>query len=410
MWFKFLEKFGSRPGLERITKILEAFGNPQNKMKIIVVSGTNGKGSTTAFLSSILKENGWKTGSFFSPHLLKFNERIRINGKTISDLELKTLEKRIKNWVDEGNTLTYFEAIVACAYTYFADKGVEYAVMETGMGGRLDAVNVIPKELAIISSIGLEHTKWLGNTLEQIAYEKCGIIDGAKLVITGATKGLETIKREARKRGSNLLTYGEDFEGEILTENIYRTHFRYSNSTQFDELEINLAGEFQLKNACLAIAGAENLGCSALAIKTGLKKAKIRGRMEVLSEKPFILVDVAHNPAGIRALVSSLEKLEKRNIVCIFCAMQDKNWKEMIKELGTIVKNFVVFTPNKNKRAEKCGNLLKEAKRYVKSYSVKNSGEALELAKKLAQKEQGIILITGSIYIMEEIYETLNKK
>ena len=152
MAFEFLEKFGSKPGLERITKLLEAWGNPEREMKVILVSGTNGKGSVTAFLASILKAEGKKVGSFYSPHLLHFNERMQVNGEEISDSEVERLEAEVKKWIEEGNEVTYFEAVTACAYRYFAEKGVEYAVMEVGMGGRLDAVNMVDEEIAIITS------------------------------------------------------------------------------------------------------------------------------------------------------------------------------------------------------------------------------------------------------------------
>ena len=409
MAFEFLEKFGSRPGLERISKLLETWGNPQNRMKVILISGTNGKGSTTAFLSSILLENGGEVGSFYSPHLLEFNERIRINGERISGSEAEKLENEVRKWIGAGNEITYFEAVAACAYRYFAENKVDCAVMEVGMGGRLDAVNIAQEEIAIITSIGHEHTKWLGSEISQIAYEKAGIIKDAKVAITGAGVGLETIRGEARKRGINLLVYGEDFEGDVQEESLRGSVFDYSNGVQLAGLEIKMPGKFQVGNASLAICAAERLGCSKKAIRAGLAKARMRGRIEVLSETPLIVVDVAHNAAGTKALVDSLPVFGERRIVCVFSAMRDKNWKEMLKVLGEVVGVFVVCAPEGKERAGETENLFSEAQKYAESYSSKSVGDAVEFAKELA-KDDEMVLITGSIYMMEEVYEALAKK
>ena len=412
MAFKFLEKFGSKPGLERISKLLETWGNPQDHMRVVLISGTNGKGSTTAFLSSILMQAGKKTGSFYSPHLLEFRERIQINGKMIPEAELEKLELEVKKYVDAEGEITYFEAAAACAYRYFAEQGVEYALMESGMGGRLDAVNAASEELAIITSIGFEHTKWLGSEISQIAYEKAGVMKNAKLAITGAGLGLETLKSEARKRGINLLAYGEDFEADVKKESLSGTMFDYSNEMQLAGMEIKMPGKFQVKNASLAVCAAENLECSENAIRAGLEKAKIRGRMEVLSKNPLIVADVAHNPSGTKALVDSLKALghkKEEKIICVFSAMRDKNWKEMLKVLGEIVSVFVVCTPEGKERAEDAENLFLEAKKYAESYSSKSISDAVEFAKELAN-EDGMVLITGSIYMMEEVYYVLQNK
>ncbi len=408
MAFEFLEKFGSKPGLERITKLLELWGNPQDKMRVVLVSGTNGKGSTTAFLSSILAENGFKTGSFYSPHLLHFNERININGKEISDADVARLEGEVKKWMEEGNVITYFEAVTACAYRYFAERGVEYAVMEVGMGGRLDAVNPAEEEVAIITSVGLEHTKWLGSQVSQIAYEKAGIMKKG-LAITGAGIGLETIRSEARKKGVNLLVLGEDFDGNLLEKNLDGSVFDYSNEVQLNGLEISMLGDFQVRNASLAVCAAENLGCSEKAIRDGLKKAKIRGRMEILGNEPLIVADVAHNPAGVKALVDSLDVLGEKRIICVFSCMKDKEYGEMLKVLGEKVNAFVVVKPEGKERAEEPEVLLEKAQEYAEAYTSAGMGDGIEFAKEMAGVD-GIVLITGSIYMMEEVYEALSKK
>lgn len=408
MAFEFLEKFGSKPGLERITKLLEEWGNPQDKMKVVLVGGTNGKGSVTAFLSSILSADGKKTGSFYSPHLLRFNERIKIDGKEIPDAEVGGLEGEVKEWIETQDSempITYFEAVAACAYRYFAEQGVEYAVMEVGMGGRLDAVNPVDEEIAIVTSIGLEHTKWLGSQISQIAYEKAGIMKKG-LAITGAGIGLETIKSEARKRGVNLLVLGEDFDGNLRERGLDGSIFDYSNEVQIAGLEISMLGGFQVRNASLAVCAAENLGCSESAIREGLKKARIRGRMEVLGELPLVLVDVAHNPAGVKALVDSLGVFWEKKIVCVFSCMADKEYEEMLKVLGEKVDAFVLVKPAGNGRAEEPEVLLGKAKEYAEAYTSAGITDGIEFAKEMAGPD-GMVLITGSIYMMEEVYAAL---
>ncbi|MEM4272450.1 MAG: Mur ligase family protein [Candidatus Bilamarchaeaceae archaeon] len=195
MPFEFLEQFGSQPGLERISKLLSAWGNPERKMKVILVSGTKGKGSTVAFLASILRADGKKVGEYYSPHITHFNERIVFDGKEIPDSEVNRLEREVREWIELQNSgegqeepqtgegmppsavrITYFEAVTACAYRYFAEQGAEYAVMEVGMGGRLDAVNAAEEEIAIITTIGRDHVQYLGSQISQIAYEKAGEI------------------------------------------------------------------------------------------------------------------------------------------------------------------------------------------------------------------------------------------
>jgi dihydrofolate synthase/folylpolyglutamate synthase len=408
MAFEFLEKFGSKPGLERIRKLLELWGNPQDKMKVVLVSGTNGKGSTTAFLSSILSADGKTTGSYYSPHLLRFNERMKIDGVEISDSEIERLEEEVKKWVDEGNVITYFEAVTACAYRYFAEQAVEYAVMEVGMGGRLDAVNPAEEEVAIITSVGLEHTKWLGSQVSQIAYEKAGIMKKG-LAITGAGIGLETIRSEARKKRINLLVLGEDFDVNLREKGLEGSVFDYSNEVQLEGLGISMLGDFQVRNASLAVCAAENLGCSEKAIRTGLKKAKIEGRMEVLGKEPLIVADVAHNPAGVKALVDSLGVFGEKRIICVFSCMGDKEYGEMLKVLGEKVNAFVVVKPEGKERAEEPEVLLEKAKEYAEAYTSAGIEDGIEFAKEMAGPD-GMVLITGSIYMMEEVYSAISKK
>jgi dihydrofolate synthase/folylpolyglutamate synthase len=305
----------------------------------------------------------------------------------------------------DGRIITYFEAVAACAYRYFAEKNVEYAVMEVGRGGRLDAVNIAEEEVSIITSIGLEHTKWLGDSIDSVAFEKAGIMKEG-LGITGASLGLEKIRSEARKRGINLLVYGEDFEADVKEENAGGAVFDYSGGGGIADLRIGMGGRFQLRNACLAVCAAESLGIGEGAIRDGLLSARIRGRLEVISEEPLVVADCAHNPAGVKALVDSLDLFGREKIICVFSCMKDKEHGEMLRVLGEKVSLFVFCKPKDSERAEEPETLLEIGKEYAESHTSESVGGAVEFAKELAG-EDGMVLITGSIYMMGEAYEAV---
>ena len=225
---KKLSKFGSIPGLSRIKKLLSKWNNPQNNLKIILVGGTNGKGSTVSYLSSILKESGYKVGSFYSPHLVNYNERIKINGKEIKNKTLNSYAKKILKY---RGKITIFEAITAIAFQYFSDKKCDYAVMEIGMGGRLDACNIADETLSIITNISYDHTQYLGKNLRKIAYEKAGIMKKGTAITGAKGESLEEIKRISKKRKIKLKILGKDFKLSNIYNNsnclwIYCIHFQ----------------------------------------------------------------------------------------------------------------------------------------------------------------------------------------
>ena len=405
-YFSFLEKFGSIPGLERVGALLGEWGNPQKKMKVVLVGGTNGKGSVTAMLSSVLREQGFGVGAFYSPHLLRFNERIVFNGKEIGDGEIRKYEGMVREWVDRGKVITYFEAVTASAYHYFAKKGAEYAVMEIGMGGRLDAANIAEEALSVITNISPEHTRWLGETEKEIAFEKAGIMKKGPAV-TGAGIGLEVIEREARKRKLPLRVYGEDFECNPLSVTSSGSVFDYSGEREYTGLGIPLIGKHQMKNAGLAVCGAEVLGCSEDAVRKGLGKAKMRGRLEVLSKEPLVVADVAHNPAGAWVVRETVPLFGREKVTIVFGCMKDKDWKDMVKSLGEVASGFI-FTKPGTERAEDPEKLAKEGRKYCPSSVVEEPGEAVKIAVE-AEKEDGLIIVTGSFYMMREVYEALAK-
>ena len=400
--FSFLEKFGWKPGLERIEKMLADWGNPQNNMNTILVGGSNGKGSVAAMLTEILRAEGFRVGSYYSPHLLEFGERMQVNGINIGEGMLDLYVGRTKGWLNEKKEITYFEALTASAYDYFSANRVDWAVMEVGMGGRLDAVNVVREKLSVISSISLEHKEWLGDTEEKIAYEKAGIIKSGPCV---SGSGNEAIRRRAREVGVPLYVYEEDFECEEREVGGERTAFDYVGKERMEGLELSMLGKFQVRNAGLAARAAEELGIGEGSIRKGLKKAKLRGRLEVLRQEPFVVADAAHNPGGASALVESLEIFGKRRRIIVFGCMKDKEWKDVLKILSRVADKFI-FAKVEMERAEEPEKLLEEGRKYCESEMAESIGEAVGKALEDAG-EDDMVLVTGSLYIMKEAYKEL---
>lgn len=336
------EKFGINLGLDRIEYLLDKLGNPHKKFKSIHVAGTNGKGSVCAMLSSILKESGLKVAMYTSPHLFKYNERIKINGKDISDKDLEKYFKKVTAILKHptlqcgvlvpGEHPTIFEILTAMAFKYFADKKVDIAVVEVGMGGRFDATNVLIPEVSVITTIDFDHTEYLGKTLKKIAFEKAGIIKPGVPVVVGKIKkeALDVIKKVAKKNGSDLYSVTD------------RTM-----SCPYDPMP--LIGPHQKQNAAVAVkvmdilCRGRILSCPSSVIKKGLRKTRWPGRFQVISKKPLIIVDGAHNPAGIRALkVTIAEQKIKTPLNLIFGVQRSKDVDAMVKEISPIAKNVIV--------------------------------------------------------------------
>ena len=410
---KHLAKFGIKPGLERISKLCEALGNPQDKLRVILVTGTNGKGSVVSYLSSILKEAGYKVGSYYSPHLIKYNERFKINGKDISDREFKKYEKIVLGLFKRGYELTLFEALTAIAYKYFADKNCDYAVMEIGMGGSYDATNVANETLAIITNVDLEHTEYLGNSIEKIAEDKAGIIKTNNgVAITGAKEAaLDRIKEKAREKDTLLKTLNENFFTKLKNANAKETNFDYIGENFYLNLTVPLLGRYQADNAALAIAAAEELGVEREAIRKGLAHAKNPGRLEIVNmanKKTFVVIDAAHNPHGMRELVANLNLFSYGKLICVFTAMKDKNWQEMLSLLAPRC-DFLIANEINNERCENARAIVEYANNHTKAIAIKNVRESIRYAIKMAKKKD-MILICGSIYMLGEAIKALGKK
>ncbi len=379
-------------GLERIKKAMKELGWPTKNYNTILIAGTNGKGSTTSYLSNILKEAGYRVGSFYSPHLVDWKERIRINNEKIKEEEAKKLLEKIKKIIVKNN-LTYFEAMTALAYSYFKEKDVDYAVVEVGLGGRWDATNIAEEKLNIITRIGKDHMHILGKSIEEIAKEKAEIIKKGNVI---ANNKCDIFRKKAENIGRKAYCIGKEFGFKNVEIKTKRSEFDYYDEYEEKKIRTRMIGFNQVENASEAIKAALLLKIKWSAIEKGIKKAKISGRFEI--RKNNVVIDVAHNVDGIKVLRKNIDKLFKeKKIVAVFGAMKDKEWKKMLKILNP---EKLVAVEIKNKRSEKAENIAKYWRNAVAFDDVERGYEyALE-----EKQEDEIIVVCGSIYIIGELY------
>lgn len=398
-------------GLEAITDLLKRFGNPHQDYKTILIGGTNGKGSTAAMVASILQQAGFKVGLYTSPHLMDVRERIVVNGKKIPIQKFSRILLEIKN--HKTLPITYFEALTATAFIYFQRERVDIAVMEVGLGGRLDATNVCHPLVSVITNIGLEHTAYLGNTLTAIAGEKAGIIKPSGVCITGANqkKVVQALSVACRQRKSALYRLGQDFKIVRRADGLadYRGMRR-----NIDGLEISLPGGHQLSNAALALAAleiAEKNGFTLddAAIHAGLKKTYWEARMEVLCSKPFFLLDGAHNPSGIRVLRRALQKdFSWRRLILIFAALADKDYRKMLQMIAPLAA-LTILPPLQTGRAIPARQLAHVVKELGnKAIVTRSVDQAVHKALEVAG-EGDMICALGSLYLAGEIKQIFHQ-
>lgn len=404
-----LERFGIKLDLSNINALMKHLGNPHLKFPSIHIAGTNGKGSVAAMLHSILCEAGYRTALYTSPHLVDFRERIRIGHDFIEKEFIFDFIRNLKDQIDQ-NGYTFFEVTTALTFQYFAEKNVDIAVIETGLGGRLDATNMINPLVSIITTIGLEHTEHLGDSIPQIAKEKAGIVKTGVPTITGVSQpeALEVIKSICRERKSDLTVVQEKSSYAILECSIFGSKFDFSSETdKYDALELNLAGEYQVFNASICLNAIHRLRLldwkiDELAIRNGLKKVIWPGRLEVFRKEPLVLLDVAHNPAGIQTLIQSLDQFfPEKKIIFIFGVMEDKDHHSMLKEICPKAK-FIVLTKPDYKRAAEPEVLEETLKISNTPYEIiPHINQAYLFALKNA-KSADIICITGSHFTVGE--------
>lgn len=402
-----LLKFGMNLGLQRISALLNELGNPQEKLEFVHVAGTNGKGTTSTMLSNILCAAGKKTGLFTSPYVFDFCERIQINNKNIPHDDLSLVVEKVKNACDrlsaKGTEPTEFEAITAAAMLYFYEQKCDAVVLEVGLGGRYDSTNIIPcPKAAVITSISLDHTKILGDTVEKIAAEKCGIIKNGGTVITTSEqneKALSVIKDTVKEKNGRLLI-GDVSAAEILSEDIFGTEISYNGLT----VKIPLVGRHQVENTVGVITAARALGISDEFIKKGIESTVIHARMEIISRSPVIMLDGGHNPECAAALENVLVRFaDDKSITVLIGMMADKDTKDYLAAILPHCKT-AVFTKPSNPRAEDENVLLREGKCFCRDVvSVKDPKDAYKKAESLV-KNGDMLLVCGSFYLLSDIF------
>lgn len=423
---KYLEELrvlGSNYGLERTERLLELLGNPHKKLKLIHIAGTNGKGSTSSILGKVLIEHGYKVGFFNSPHLEEIEETIRINDENISEEDLVYLLEEIKPYVnkvvEEGyKHPTEFEVLTCIMFLYLYRQKVDFGVIEVGLGGRLDSTNVIKPIISIITSISLDHTNILGNTIQEITNEKAGIIKEAIPVITCNQKdeAFYIIKNKALLTKSKLtIVDSNDFVFlEIVNDDIpyQRVSVNFNNNKY--TLDLALLGKHQIINLSLAIKALEELEklnyikVNINKLYKGVKNVKWKGRLEVLKKDPFIVIDGAHNIAGIEFLKSNIEEYFKyKNLYLILGILADKNVEEMVKIIAPVATEVYTVTANSIRAAS--ANELKEVilKYNNNCIAFDDYDKAIKLSLSKVNKDD-LIVAAGSLYMIGEIRKKIN--
>ena len=402
--------FDIKPGLERIKKVLSFLGNPHDKIKSVLIAGTNGKGSVATILSSVLISNGYKTGLYTSPHLVSVTERIKINGLNISEEKLDgSLGILFKACEATDTSMSYFELVTAASFIYFKNENIDIAVLEVGMGGRWDATNVVNPLVSVITNISFDHSEHLGNTLELIAGEKAEIIKENRPVVSGV-KGneLNVIKEKAGASNSDIYIFGNDFNIKINENNT----FNYLGiNSELENLSTNLAGKHQVINSSLALASAELLSkeygfmIDPLKTETALCSVNYEGRFEIIRKKPLMVLDAAHNTSAATSLVNTLKEFEENRYVFLISMLSDKNHEEFISALSGIAEKIII-TQIPNERAVETKILFDISKNYIDDVVViEDHTEAYEYVNRLKIP----VCITGSVYLIGLIKEILNQ-
>jgi dihydrofolate synthase/folylpolyglutamate synthase len=415
-----LEKFGMKFGLGGITRLLETLENPHRKFATIHIAGTNGKGSVASMLAAFFTAAGYRTGLYTSPDLVSFTERIRIDGKRISQHEVARYVDALRPSLLKQQP-TFFEATTAIAFAHFAEKKVEIAVIEAGLGGRLDSTNVVRPLVSVITNIGLEHTEVLGDTIERIAGEKAGIIKNRVPCVTGVSqrRALAVIRATCEKRNARLILASR-FSASIREMSLNRTIVDLTvRGIPYERLQLSLPGSYQLKNAALAIAAIQEVKRSTRFhiaewfIRLGLSRVQeltgLDGRLSLVRRNPRVILDVAHNADGARMLAASLQDLGLRDLILVFGAMKDKNCGAMARALEPFAGEVITVaarTERSRSAGEVAGAFAMPPGRVTAALSVQ---EGVRLALQRSHQKTPI-LITGSHFIVGEAKEFLAEK
>lgn len=404
-----MHQFDIKLGLDRIQKLLELIGNPQIGLKYFHIAGSNGKGSTASFIASILMEAGYKVGLYTSPHLVRFNERIKLNNKEIDDQYIASFINSIDKIIEKMKP-TFFEITTAMAFNYFAKNKPDFVVLETGLGGRLDATNVIEPLASVITSISLEHTNILGDTIKQIAYEKAGIIKANKPIFIGKlpTDAEEVIKFRAEELNSSLIPFDsfaklkDDFVQVVLknkTLNIYKTGLNGSHQFHNAGLSVKVVNDVVNINDISII----NNGLMNVTANTG-----IQGRYEIVNTKPKVILDAAHNTEGVLSFIKEFSKefQNYRERILLFGAMKDKDISSMLELLSPYFTK-IYGVPINYERAASVDELIKIGQDINVKVERLNDYDKINFTNRA---EEDCVVVLGSIYLLGEIKSKMMKK
>jgi len=406
-----LEKFGSVFGLGNVRRLLGAIGDPHRSFRTVHVAGTNGKGSVATMIACVLKAAGYRVGKYTSPHLVSFTERITVNEEEIAERDVAALTEYIRSRAhrsDPDPFYTFFDFTTALAFEYFRRKEVDIAIIETGLGGRLDSTNVVEPLASVITNVAVDHTNELGCTVGKIASEKAGIIKKGVPVITGARgKALEVLERSARELSSPLHVLGRDFA--FRKRGDRRLSYR-GIANRYDDVPVNLDGDHQLSNAALALCAVEVLSPAGFVagedhVRDALGTVRWQGRLETVRERPLVILDGAHNVSGVHALTRFLRsRYRDRRKVMVFGVMRDKQYRRMLEVMNACV-DVAILTQPKTDRALEAESMRDLA---PNSIVTKNTKSALRKARQFAG-EKDLILVTGSFYTIGEAKRAVNE-
>ena len=409
-------KFGSVLGLDNIRELLERLGNPQDQLRVVHIAGTNGNGSTLAFLAGIFRESGYRAGRFVSPASLYYEERFRINEENISKKDLCFYMEKIKNVAEEMvkdglSHPTMFEIETALSFLYFLDKKVDVVLLETGMGGRLDATNVVKKPIAtVIASIGMDHMQFLGDTLEKIASEKAGIIkEGCPVISYDNTKEVNEVIKNKAKQMHAKVTFVNSAGIRVLQESLNGESFSYrsSDGRWYEKIEIPLLGRHQINNAALALETLnviKNYYCiSDFQTEDGMRKTIWRGRIEILEREPMVICDGAHNPDGAKSLLSFLQNnFTNQRLIYIMGVLSDKDYEQMVQILAPAADKIYTVAPD-NPRALSSRELCNCISKYHQNVEERQRlAECLSKVRQKAEKDD-VIIICGTLSFQNEL-------
>ncbi|MCP4580351.1 MAG: bifunctional folylpolyglutamate synthase/dihydrofolate synthase [candidate division Zixibacteria bacterium] len=410
-----LEMMGIKLGLENINRLLSFLGNPHKSYPTIHIAGTNGKGSTAAIMESILANSGYRIGLYTSPHLVDFRERIRINGRLIDQKYISDFFTDVQKKYEMINP-TFFEAVTALAFAYFKDEKVDLAIIETGMGGRFDATNVITPVVSVITNIDHEHTKHLGTDIGKIAFEKAGIIKNGVPVVTSVRdiNAARVIRQACRQKKSNLISVFDETQWVIQEINESKTELDVlTRSQKYYNLRLALPGRHQLENAICGIVAAElaepsNVKLTPTGAVRGFREIKWPGRLQRVSKSPEVILDVGHNPAAMKTLFEYFKEFyEDRYVITVFGILADKDSNKMLTELGRFTDVFIITKPMTDKAAD-TDKIARQASHLSGDFQViPHVRDAVKIAMENARPDD-VVLVTGSHYTVGEVLSRLD--